>query len=498
MKTRREEFENVLRLLSELSEREKALLQDEYQRLFYSRRGGELATDIEFGIRELISLHTQFKNLQELHQAYMTNKNRAAMERAKAERDGMIQLINGRVDEIIQELKVVFHNLLSEKEVADIQHLIDEQKKKVAQHKMIELHDYKGMHAILKKLGEAQAVHVRLPPEAEEETNKLLKLLKNIRTEVKTEFEITHLDTAIKETLEKFRIIIEEQSNMLRAQIQLLSELKIKKADDLFEGLKLNIKYSNILASLQRSIEDMRKNLEKEKIDVFDVLNHFMKKKRSVESIFEYLVEENKKGLLDKDDVSKMIATLSSIDEAFEFLVLLIDYLSFFDKEAQKMIREEIKYYGELMRSVKKEARLAFIDPLTGIPNKRVADQKQNELAEYIKTNPNTILSIIVADIDFFKAFNEVYGHRGGDIVLRAIAAEMNRLLRKGTDTLCRTGGEEFTIFLKDTNLDGAKVVAEKIRKRIEDLDIPYFGVAGEKHRKYFWQEGMLRIIKNG
>jgi diguanylate cyclase (GGDEF)-like protein len=78
-------------------------------------------------------------------------------------------------------------------------------------------------------------------------------------------------------------------------------------------------------------------------------------------------------------------------------------------------------------------------------------------------------------DIDHFKHFNDTYGHQVGDEVLKAVANTVSRNVRS-TDAVSRYGGEEIAIILPHTSLDGAGFVAEKIRRSIEELELPVEG----------------------
>lgn len=82
-------------------------------------------------------------------------------------------------------------------------------------------------------------------------------------------------------------------------------------------------------------------------------------------------------------------------------------------------------------------------------------------------------LSLIMIDIDFFKAFNDTWGHQAGDLVLKKVAETIKHICR-GSDIVSRYGGEEFVIILPETAQDGALELAEKIRKEVEDLTVSY------------------------
>ncbi len=115
--------------------------------------------------------------------------------------------------------------------------------------------------------------------------------------------------------------------------------------------------------------------------------------------------------------------------------------------------------------------RLARLDGLTGISNRRVFDETlDNEWRRALRGGQ--WISIIMMDIDFFKLYNDHYGHIAGDDCLKKVAAVLQtRIVRPG-DFLSRYGGEEFAIILTDTNPEGAVVLAEEIRLQIEELRI--------------------------
>lgn len=114
--------------------------------------------------------------------------------------------------------------------------------------------------------------------------------------------------------------------------------------------------------------------------------------------------------------------------------------------------------------------RQAYTDQLTGLLNRRAfmreADRRSAEAHRH-----ETPLSLIVFDIDHFKTVNDSYGHDAGDEALRTVA-DIMREQSRGTDLLCRYGGEEFTLLLPQTPLDGARTMAEKLRKAISDRQI--------------------------
>lgn len=114
-------------------------------------------------------------------------------------------------------------------------------------------------------------------------------------------------------------------------------------------------------------------------------------------------------------------------------------------------------------------------DELTGLYNRRFIDERlpSEILACMEKKRP---LSIIFADLDFYKNVNDEYGHTAGDYVLRGFSKLLTRNVRKEKDWVARYGGEEFMIFLSDTANEGAKEIAERIRIAVMNKTFDYNG----------------------
>lgn len=119
----------------------------------------------------------------------------------------------------------------------------------------------------------------------------------------------------------------------------------------------------------------------------------------------------------------------------------------------------------------KKLEELSITDGLTGVYNHRYFYARLEE--ELLRASRHCKpFAVIMADIDNFKSYNDTYGHRNGDRVLRDVASTIKATLRV-TDLMARYGGEEFSVILPETDKKGAIIIAEKIRKNIEDRDFP-------------------------
>lgn len=124
--------------------------------------------------------------------------------------------------------------------------------------------------------------------------------------------------------------------------------------------------------------------------------------------------------------------------------------------------------------------RLSAIDGLTGIPNRRSFDEYiEKEWGRAVREE--TCLSLLLIDIDFFKKYNDGYGHQGGDDCLQKVAAALAGTMRRASDMVARYGGEEFAVVLPNTDLEGAMVIAEELRQSVEKLALKHeFSDAGD------------------
>jgi diguanylate cyclase (GGDEF)-like protein/PAS domain S-box-containing protein len=190
---------------------------------------------------------------------------------------------------------------------------------------------------------------------------------------------------------------------------------------------------------------------------------------RNVEFILETpkgeldILSSNATPLFDgKGNISKVLVTISDITES-------------------KKAAQELK-------------RISNIDGLTGIANRRYFDEALNREWQRCARNSKP-LSLIMLDIDHFKFYNDTYGHLAGDECLKAVAKALSSSIKRGSDVVARYGGEEFAIILTETDLEGAKIVGERIRAKVEAMAIPH--IASKVHSVVTCSVGVAAVMPN-
>ncbi|MBM4055545.1 MAG: diguanylate cyclase [Planctomycetes bacterium] len=137
------------------------------------------------------------------------------------------------------------------------------------------------------------------------------------------------------------------------------------------------------------------------------------------------------------------------------------------------IVKARVKTHLNLKKKSDMLEKLACIDGLTNIENRRRFDEFIRQ--EWHRARRAKIpLSLIFSDVDFFKSFNDNYGHTAGDECLLRVAQTLKNSLCRATDFLARYGGEEFVAVLPEVNSEHAVIIAEKMRENIQLLNIPH------------------------
>lgn len=180
---------------------------------------------------------------------------------------------------------------------------------------------------------------------------------------------------------------------------------------------------------------------------------------------------------LKRDDATRLIPVIfitaldSATDEENGLNLGAVDYIS--KPFHPPIVRVRVRNQLQLVHQQRLLEQLASLDGLTGIPNRRQFDATL--LKEWHRCQRNQQpLSLIVADVDFFKKYNDALGHAAGDRVLQEVAATLRQAALRPGDLVARYGGEEFVLLLPETNATSAQALAEGLQQLLHSKALPH------------------------
>jgi diguanylate cyclase (GGDEF)-like protein len=136
------------------------------------------------------------------------------------------------------------------------------------------------------------------------------------------------------------------------------------------------------------------------------------------------------------------------------------------------IVNLRVKNQIKMLNQLRIIEQISMLDQLTSMPNRRSFDNRLE--MEWVRAiRENSMISILIMDVDKFKDYNDTYGHPQGDLVLQAVGMSVIQSLKRSGDFAARWGGEEFVILLPNTDLSGALHIAERMRANISNIIIP-------------------------
>jgi len=160
-------------------------------------------------------------------------------------------------------------------------------------------------------------------------------------------------------------------------------------------------------------------------------------------------------------------ADLTQMQNFIEDIIIDTNKMAASSRKLNQQLEEATSQIQSLSKQLEETEKEVLLDSLTGLNNRKAFDIKINDLCEKFDQNMG-FFSVAMLDIDYFKKFNDQYGHQVGDQVLRIVGSNLKENL-KGKDFPSRYGGEEFIVLLPNTKLDKANIVAEQLRKTISE-----------------------------
>lgn len=271
----------------------------------------------------------------------------------------------------------------------------------------------------------------------------LFSIIHDITERITFERELTTATSELEESEKRYRFLFENSTDMI---VHLTSDFAIQFVSSACVSLlgyqPAELIGQQLLTLLIHSedrelyVEGVAENKEKE-----TTIEHRMQSKNGTYCWFE----------------SKSVPFKNSHGELNGFLVV--------SRDITLRKRQEEKW-EKLHQSL---MRFSYQDALTGIANRRSFDEHLQQ-----SWNNERELCLILIDIDYFKKFNDYYGHQQGDICLKQVADCLKKTVKRSNDFVGRYGGEEFVVVLSDTNLPQASRVAEQVRHNVEAMHIPH------------------------
>ena len=196
------------------------------------------------------------------------------------------------------------------------------------------------------------------------------------------------------------------------------------------------------------------------------------------QSIFRlsYAAQTIASGELDQKVETQNVQELELLAQSFNSITQRLQALFHNLEKANTNLEQRVaKRTKELQQANKQLQRLANIDSLTQISNRHCFDRNLDQQWR-ICLREQKPMALILCDVDYFKAYNDLYGHPTGDRCLQQIAQAISATVKRPNDLVARYGGEEFAVILPNTDLNGAICVAEDIRSQIQQLKIRHIG----------------------
>ncbi len=163
----------------------------------------------------------------------------------------------------------------------------------------------------------------------------------------------------------------------------------------------------------------------------------------------------------DKDEISGILADM--MDDTREMI------------KRNYELEETLEHSSRVMEDMRQDLEIArkeaLTDPLTGLANRKAYDHEVSRLVALANESEDYSFSFILMDIDYFKTFNDTFGHQVGDQVLKLVSRTLQQGV-KGRDMTARYGGEEFAVLLPETNIAGGSKVAELLRQEVEKKEV--------------------------
>lgn len=230
------------------------------------------------------------------------------------------------------------------------------------------------------------------------------------------------------------------------------------------------LKNSNI--DIQRMIQIIQQKQSVQQISITNVSQTVEKMQTVLAKLLQYekqIAHYERKGLLTTYD-----STMLQLSILMTVIIGAIMFLSLVIFKSIHSNQDALEQTSQMLFQANKELeRSSYTDSLTDIYNRRYFNIIYDRELKRAKRN-GSFFTFMMLDIDYFKLYNDTYGHLEGDNALKAVATEIKKTLHRPGDYLFRLGGEEFGVIITETDARNSQMMAEKIRRNIEALNIEH------------------------
>jgi diguanylate cyclase len=211
---------------------------------------------------------------------------------------------------------------------------------------------------------------------------------------------------------------------------------------------------------LEGDKKDLLQEVHKETRKIFQNIFQVTLSTKDLASDYSDKLDEYSNKLNDATDLTQM-------QNFIEDIINDTNNMAASSRQLNQQLEEATSQIQTLSKQLEETEKEVLLDALTGLNNRKAFDIKIRDLCEKFDQN-ESFFSVAMLDIDYFKKFNDQYGHQVGDEVLRIVGSHLRENL-KGKDFPSRYGGEEFIVLLSNTKLDKANIVAEQLRGKISE-----------------------------
>ncbi|RMD58605.1 GGDEF domain-containing protein [Candidatus Woesearchaeota archaeon] len=376
---------------------------------------------------------------------------------------GIRKKIEATLSKISKEVLSAFEDL----GIKELKSVVEAERARVRKQVSVRLHDAEDLRKAFAQ-GKEKAIS---------------KLIAQIEKEIGAERAEEDALEHVSRKLDELKLVHEELRSELSREIELLKRTRalVQKETD---PDSVQAECDTLVYQWQHMLKSISDAVRKERA-VMDHLGALFKKKFKVQDIVHrHLAPRRFLGIfkrspkITKDDIARDVSMLTSADEFLRYQTALLNHWEFLTPQARRFIQlgglSAAKKFGEQREKLEvaekekvKLKSLIFIDERTGLYNVRAWEERFAEYKSYADRT-GTTFSLAWFDIDNFGKFNEIYGHETSNDVLEFVASVIISSVRK-SDMVFRWGGEEIVVLLPGLSKDRAYVLADRVRKAIQE-----------------------------